>query len=160
MVRVSTKIFNYLHNRFPDIPRLELKEASIELSEVLKPEKKAHPLFNSFVEMFDRYGKEYNKEIIFTPRTGKAINEIIFKLTTLVSKKNPNFHDEDILNSFELILANLPEFYLTSFDIVTISNKLDAIINSIKSDRKKSQPINTDTVADLLRHSGTGNTYQ
>jgi len=145
-IRKSTAIFNYLQDKFPGMGKQELKEMSHELSDIIKPQKKTHPLFTPFVEMVDKYSKQYNKEVIYTARTGKSINEIIEKLTSLVKKKNPDFKDSDVLDAWETVLQLLPEFYKESFDIITVNSKLDSIINSIRNAKRKSGLISNQAV--------------
>lgn len=163
MQKNRTIIYNFLNAWVKEgcIEKQDLKEISIQLEDKLKKRKKLpNPLFNPFNELLHKYAEKYQKQIFFTSRSGKSLNEIIEKLSVLAEKKNPNFTQQELLDGWEMILAHLPDFYLDSFDVVMINNKLDTILNQIRNAKRKQTGINTSEATGLLEHlrtRGNGN---
>jgi uncharacterized protein YdaU (DUF1376 family) len=122
------------------------------VNEVKKPrEKKESPFFEECKMIFMDYYKTNNQKYIWAPKDTKAVGGIIKQVKeSLKERHGESPPPEKVKELISVILTNLPEWYRNNANSVSIINsKYNDIINQIKNERKKQQPISA-SVADIM----------
>lgn len=115
----------------------EIKEKEIEPQKEKKQinTKETHPCFATMRKIFEYYyqnniGEAYYWEV----KDAKALNQIIKKLTySYLRKWKTEAKEENILNGFQLILDNLPDWYKQRISLTMINSQYKNIISEIVS---------------------------
>lgn len=98
---------------------------------------KQQTVFNRCQQMFcDYYTKETGFTYVFKGKEGRALKELIDKLSHMISFPT----DDNVVDSFTVLIQNLPDWYKQNqFSLPVINNKLNEIIASINKNGKGKQ---------------------
>jgi hypothetical protein len=129
---------NILNN--PKSTKAALKHAlSFALGVEYEPDtkEKQQTVFNRCQQMFcDYYTKETGLTYIFEGKEGKALKELINKVSGLIYPPT----DDNVVDSFTAMIQNLPDWYKQNqFSLPVINKKFNEIIASINKNGKGKQ---------------------
>lgn len=130
-----TLVFEILAPYFPENAALA-KELAGRINDLYK--KAYNPsetqLHNTCKVWFIRYCEDNSKECNWSFQHSLSLNLLLDKLKKSYQKKFTVFATEDnIFDSFKLLIENLPEFYAKGMYLSTINSSYDSIINQIRS---------------------------
>lgn len=98
---------------------------------------KQQTVFNRCQQIFcDYYTKETGLTYVFEGKEGKALKELIYKVTQMLFMPT----DDEIVDSFTAMIQNLPDWYKQNqFSLPVINKKFNEIIASINKNGKGKQ---------------------
>ena len=98
---------------------------------------KQQTLFNRCQQIFcDYYTKETGLTYVFEGKEGKALKELINKVSGLTYPPT----DDNVVDSFTAMIQNLPDWYKQNqFNLPVINSKFNAIVASISKNGKGKQ---------------------
>ncbi len=114
-------------------------------------EKKESPFMNQCKQVFLDYYTNNRQKYIWKPMDDKALGGVISQLKkSLTNDKNEQPSAEKVIDLLKVLLNKLPEWYKQNANSVSnINASYNNIINQIKNERTKKQPIG-DAVADIM----------
>jgi len=114
-------------------------------------EKTENVFFEECKKIFLDYYFQNEQKYIWQPKDTKALGGIVKQAKeSLKEKHGEKPPPEKVKELISVILSNLPEWYKNNANSVTVINsKYNDIINQIKNERKKQQPINA-SVSDIM----------
>jgi len=109
---------------------------------------KAVPVFTKIRNDFEKFFEENKKEkYYFTASDAKHTKQIVGKLSFRLANKKPPVEctDENILKSFNSLLAMLPKWHMENLSLTNINSKFNEIIASLTkvSNPKKNSDVGT-----------------
>lgn len=124
----------------PKSTKAALKHAlSFALGVEYEPDtkEKQQTVFNRCQHIFcDYYTKETGLNYVFQGKEGKALKELIDKISGLINQPT----DEVVIASFTAMIQNLPDWYKQNqFSLPVINKKFNEIIASINKNGKGKQ---------------------
>lgn len=135
----------------PKASKEKLREAlaaSLGVHYERQSKEKARTIFfdcrDSFLEAYKKHtGFDYS----FEAKDGKALLSIIKKISNLENTQN----DVELLDSFNVLIHYLPEWYkANAFSLTVINNKFNEIVASIRKNDGQKQGITNDYKARVL----------
>lgn len=128
---------NILNN--PKSTKAALKHAlsfalGVEYETEPEAKERLQTVFNRCQQMFcDYYAKETGFTYLFEGKDGKALKELIGKVSGLIYPAT----DDNVVDSFTAMIQNLPNWYRdNAFSLPVINKKFNEIIVSINKDVK------------------------
>ena len=86
------------------------------------------------------YNKETKDSYYWSAKDGANLKKLIQKISFSLKEREMDLGDEEIINSFNALLINLPQWYkIEAFDISSINSNYNKIINSVINGTKTKQ---------------------